>query len=136
MTERVSPMRMGGFRTGGAIALLLAAGVTACNKVPLLAPSGSTINLSASTRTLPVNGSTGLTAFVTESSGTPVQNGTTVRFTTTLGSVSPVETQTTNGLAVANFLAGGIVRRRRNPRHLRRRHRNCHRHRGRAPRPT
>ena len=87
--------------------LLLAAGAAACDKVPLLAPSGSTINLTASTRVLPVNGSTGLTAFVTESGGTPVQNGTTVRFTTTLGSVQPVETQTVNGIAVALFQAGG-----------------------------
>ena len=86
--------------------LLLAAGAAACDKVPLLAPSGSTINLSASTKVLPVNGSTGLTAFVTESGGTPVQNGTTVRFTTTLGSVQPVETQTVNGIAVALFQAG------------------------------
>jgi len=86
--------------------VLLAAGAAACDKVPLLAPSGSTINLSASTKVLPVNGSTGLTAFVTESGGTPVQNGTTVRFTTTLGSVQPVETQTVNGIAVALFQAG------------------------------
>jgi hypothetical protein len=86
--------------------VVLAAGLAACDKVPLLAPTNSTIALSASTRVLPLNGSTGLSAFVTESSGTPVQNGTTVRFTTTLGSVQPVETQTINGLAVATFLAG------------------------------
>jgi hypothetical protein len=35
-----------------------------------------------------------------------VQNGTTVRFTTTLGSVTPVEAQTANGLAIATFQAG------------------------------
>jgi phosphohistidine swiveling domain-containing protein len=35
-------------------------------------------------------------------------NGTTVRFTTTLGSVQPVETQTINGLAVATFQAGNL----------------------------
>lgn len=86
--------------------VVLAAGLAACDKVPLLAPTNSTITLSASARVLPLNGSTGLSAFVTESSGTPVQNGTTVRFTTTLGSVQPVETQTVNGLAVATFLAG------------------------------
>ena len=89
-----------------AIAALLAACCAACDKVPLLAPTNSTIALSASALVVPLNGSTGLTAFVTESSGTPVQNGTTVRFTTTLGSVQPVETQTVNGLAVATFLAG------------------------------
>jgi hypothetical protein len=80
--------------------------VAACDKVPLLAPNNSTINLSANALVVPTNGTTGLTAFVTESSGTPVQNGTTVRFTTTLGTVSPPETQTTNGIAVATFQAG------------------------------
>jgi hypothetical protein len=80
--------------------------VAACDKVPLLAPNNSTINLSANSLIVPTNGTTGLTAFVTESSGTPVQNGTTVRFTTSLGTVSPAETQTTNGIAVATFQAG------------------------------
>lgn len=86
--------------------LLLGTMAVACDKVPLLAPTNSTITLSASARVLPTGGSTGLTAFVTESSGTPVQNGTTVRFTTSLGTVDPAETQTTNGIAVARFVAG------------------------------
>jgi hypothetical protein len=80
--------------------------LAACDKVPLLAPANSSINLSANSLVVPTNGTTGLTAFVTESSGTPVQNGTTVRFTTSLGTVTPVETQTTNGIAVATFQAG------------------------------
>ena len=88
-----------------ALALLVSV-VAACDKVPLLAPTGSLITLSANASTVPTGGSVGLTAFVTESSGTPVQNGTTVRFTTTLGTVSPTETQTTNGIAVATFQAG------------------------------
>ncbi len=89
-----------------ALAVMVAMLTAACDKVPLLAPANSTITLSANTLIVPTNGTTGLTAFVTESSGTPVQNGTTVRFTTTLGTVTPAETQTTNGLAVATFQAG------------------------------
>jgi len=89
-----------------ALAIVLAVLVTGCNKVPLLAPSGSAITLSANSSTVPTNGTVGLTAFVLESSGTPVQNGTTVRFTTTLGTVNPTEAQTTNGVAVATFNAG------------------------------
>src|SRR5689334_25057497 len=85
--------------------VLVVALAAACDKVPLLAPSGSVINLSANATTVPSGGTVGLTAFVTESSGTPVQNGTTVRFTSTLGIVSPSEVQTTNGLAVATFTA-------------------------------
>lgn len=78
----------------------------ACEQVQLLAPTGATITLSAPTRVLPTGGSTEITAFVVEQSGTPVHNGTTVRFTTTLGQVDPVETQTRNGIAVTTFLAG------------------------------
>jgi hypothetical protein len=89
-----------------ALALLLAVLSVGCDKVPLLAPTGSAITLSANSSTVPTNGTVGLTAFVTESSGTPVQNGTTVRFTTTLGTVTPTEAQTTNGVAVATFNAG------------------------------
>ena len=89
-----------------ALVAIVALLTTACDKVPLLAPANSAITLSANSLVVPAGGSTGLTAFVTESSGTPVQNGTTVRFTTTLGSVTPVETQTTNGIAIATFQAG------------------------------
>ena len=89
-----------------ALAIVLAALVAACDKVPLIAPSGSAITLSANSSTVPTNGTVGLTAFVIESSGTPVQNGTTVRFTTTLGTITPSETQTSNGVAVATFNAG------------------------------
>jgi hypothetical protein len=50
---------------------------------------------------------------VTEQSGTPVHNGTTVRFTTTLGRLDPVEAQTRNGVAVTTFFANnssGVAR--------------------------
>jgi len=89
------------------LAALVAGLAGACDEVPLLAPTNSTIALTSGAKVLPLNGSTMLTAFVTESAGTPVQNGTTVRFTTTLGSVQPAEVQTHNGLAVVTFLAGG-----------------------------
>jgi adhesin/invasin len=84
----------------------LAAVVTGCDKAQLLAPTQSTITVSAPTRVLPSNGTTPVTASVLEQAGTPVQNGTTVRFTTTLGRVDPVEVQTTNGLAITTFFAG------------------------------
>lgn len=88
-------------------------GVTAlvavgCDKVQLTAPASSTITLTAPTRMLPTGGSAELSAMVLEQAGTPVQNGTTVRFTTNLGRVEPVETQTRNGLATTTFFAGDM----------------------------
>ncbi|HEU5259301.1 MAG TPA: Ig-like domain-containing protein [Vicinamibacterales bacterium] len=92
--------------TTSALAIVLAMLLAACDKVPLIAPSGSAITLSANSTTVPTNGTVGLTAFVIESGGTPVQNGTSVRFTTTLGTITPSDAQTTNGVAVATFNAG------------------------------
>ena len=92
--------------TTSALAIVLAMLLAACDKVPLIAPSGSAITLSANSTTVPTNGTVGLTAFVIESGGTPVQNGTSVRFTTTLGTITPSDAQTANGVAVATFNAG------------------------------
>lgn len=78
----------------------------ACSKVPLFAPSQSTITLTAGQRVLPINGTVEVTAIVVEPSGTPVQNGTVVRFSTSLGRVDPVEVETRNGVATTTFSAG------------------------------
>ena len=88
------------------ISLTLALMAAGCDKAQLLAPTGSTVTLTAGSIVLPTGGTTQVTAFVSESSGTPVQNGTMVRFTTNLGQVDPVEVQTSNGYAVASFMAG------------------------------
>lgn len=93
-----------------ALALVVVAG---CDKAQLLAPTQSSISITPGTRVLPPNGSTEVMAVVTEQSGTPVHNGTTVRFTTTLGHLDPVEAQTRNGVAVTTFFANnssGIAR--------------------------
>jgi hypothetical protein len=92
-----------GFSRKMALLIVAASIAPACDKVPLLAPSGSSITVTAPTSVLPVGGSTEITAFVMESSSTPVQNGTTVRFLTNLGTVSPVEAQTRNGVATTTF---------------------------------
>src|SRR5258707_206348 len=75
---------------------LLTAGVltTACDRVPLLAPSGSSITLTAAASTLPLNGTTQVIAQVLEAGGTPPQDGTLVTFLTTLGSMIPPEAET------------------------------------------
>lgn len=90
----------------GILLLIAMTTASACDRVQLLAPTNSTITVSAPTRLLASGGSAEITAFVLEESGTPVQNGTTVRFSSTLGRVDPVESQTLNGLAFTMFFAG------------------------------
>ena len=91
-----------------AAVLSLAALVTvACEKVPLLAPTGSTITLTSATTALPVNGTSDLIATILESAGTPPHSGTLITFTTSLGSVQPSEARTdASGRVIVKFLAG------------------------------
>lgn len=77
-----------------------------CDKASLLGPIGSSISLTAASQVVPPGGSTQLTAILLENSGQPVPNGTTVRFTTSLGRIEPFEAQTRNGVATAMFVAG------------------------------
>ncbi len=84
-----------------------------CDKAQLLAPTQSTITVTAATTLLSSSGETDISAVVVEQAGTPVQNGTTVRFTTNLGRIDPVEVQTRNGLAATRFFANnssGVAR--------------------------
>lgn len=92
------------------LCVLAAIAVTliSCERVPLTSPTGSTITLSVDREVLPLNGQATVRAVVTESSGTPVHNGTQVTFSTTLGSFDPLDAKTVNGVATTTFLAGGI----------------------------
>ena len=92
---------------------LAALAAAACDKAQLLAPTQSTITITAATTLLPSSGETEVAAVVVEQAGTPVQNGTTVRFTTNLGRVDPAEAQTRNGVATTRFFANdssGVAR--------------------------
>jgi hypothetical protein len=102
--------------------------------MPLLAPSGTVITIFPATTTVPLNGEVEIVATVIENgttaappstgngngqtpttttgtsstgAGTPVQNGTLVSFTTTIGRIEPREARTQNGEVRVRFMAGG-----------------------------
>jgi hypothetical protein len=87
-------------------ALLVAA--SACDKVPLTAPTRSTISLYASASQVALNGTIDVTATVIEPSGTAVHNGTLVTFTTTLGRIEPPEARTNGGRVTVKFYSGTV----------------------------
>jgi adhesin/invasin len=87
--------------------LALVASMTGCTRVPLTAPTKSIITLYASNPSAP-DGSINLLATVIEEAGTPVQNGTLVTFTTTLGRLDPTSAMTTNGQARVKFFSDGL----------------------------
>lgn len=85
---------------------LAAAFCAACEKVPLLAPTESTVVLTVNTTTVPVNGTAEVIATVIESAGTAAHNGTSVYFTSSFGTMEPAEGRTEGGRAIAIFRAG------------------------------
>src|SRR5438132_8502724 len=82
-------------------------GISSCDKLPLLAPSQSTITLTTTNTVVQSNGTAQISAAILEQAGTPVQNGTTVTFTTTLRTVSPTQARTINGVATTEFIGNG-----------------------------
>jgi PKD repeat protein len=91
----------------GAACLVLALPLAGCDKAPLTAPTKSAVTLFANNTVVALNGSVEITANVIEDGGTPVQNGTQVVFTTTLGSLDPSEARTNGGRATVRLNAGG-----------------------------
>ncbi len=89
-----------------ALGLLAACASAACDKVPLTAPTGSTVTLFSNTTIVPVNGAAEITATVIEAGGTQVQNGTLVTFTTTIGQLDPGEARTRDGRVTVRLMAG------------------------------
>src|SRR5215813_9162248 len=98
----------------------------ACDKVPLLAPTGTVITLLPVTTTVSLNSEVDIIATVIENgttsttgggtaatptsragAGTPVQNGTVITFTTTLGRIEPSDARTHNGQVTVKLITGG-----------------------------
>jgi hypothetical protein len=90
-----------------AASLAVLAVLAACDKVPLTAPTKSTIALYATGASVAANGWVDIVATVTEDAGTPVQNGTVVTFTTTLGVIAPAEARTNGGKVTVKLSADG-----------------------------
>ena len=86
--------------------VVLSAAVLGCDTAPLTAPTDSAVTLFANQTVVALNGSVEITANVTEPGGVPVQNGTQVNFTTTLGSLQPAEARTSGGRATVRLNAG------------------------------
>src|SRR5712691_9177221 len=105
--KMVSVSMISGFRVLHVALGVLAMTTIACQRVALLAPAGSTITLTTLATTLPLSGTTNLIAQVIEPAGTPPQRGTLVTFTTSLGTIEPVEAETDpGGRVLVTFNAG------------------------------
>ncbi len=81
---------------------------TACERALMVAPSNALMSLSAESFTLANNSSTTITAILTDSAGSAVADGTLVLFRSTLGSMDPTTSNTSNGRAFAKLVAGNL----------------------------
>ena len=95
-----------GITVRAAAVAALGLSATTCQDVYLTAPPGSTISVTANPTFVSSHGgpagTSELTAFVIEAAGTPVADGTTIFWTTDLGTVDR-ETRTRNGFTRAKF---------------------------------
>jgi len=89
-----------------AFSIVVGGFLVGCDKAPLTAPTDSAVTLFANNTVVALHGSVEITASVTEPGGVPVQNGTQVVFTTTLGSIEPAEARTSSGRATVRLNAG------------------------------
>src|SRR5215471_3970023 len=100
--------------------------VASCSKMPLLAPTGTVITLLPEATSVSLNSQSTIVATVIENgvatsggngsgtttasrsgAGTPVQNGTQITFTTTLGQIQPSTASTHDGQAQVTLITGG-----------------------------
>lgn len=95
------------FHSRSLLVLLLAGSMLGCDKVPLTSPTGSTVTLTISSTSIPINGTARVTAAVIESSGTAVHDGTMVTFVGALGNFAPPEAPTVGGVARTTFTGTG-----------------------------
>lgn len=108
------------------LAVAIPLGVVSCDKVPLLAPTGTVITLLSTSNSVSLNSSatiiatviengqaagtgtgTGVTTTTTSGAGTPVQNGTLISFTTTIGRIEPADARTHNGQVSVQLMTTG-----------------------------
>lgn len=108
------------------LAVAIPLGVVSCDKVPLLAPTGTVLTLLAAADTAQLNSSVDIIATAIENgqassgtgtgtgttetrtgAGTPVQNGTVITFTTTIGQIEPTEARTHNGQVTVKLITTG-----------------------------
>jgi hypothetical protein len=94
-------------RTAALAGLLLAATWVGCEEGTPVAPSGAILRISASPTRISKSGTSNITVVVSRSNGNPVNPGTEVRLSTSLGTVDPVVATDDAGIAHAILRGDG-----------------------------
>ena len=81
--------------------------VMGCDKVGPTAPSGTILSVSANPSRIALNGSSTVTVIGRKPDGTPLNKGTEIRLSATLGSITSIVTTDSSGTATATFQSNG-----------------------------
>lgn len=96
------------YRVASSLLLLLSLlPALGCDKASPVAPGGTILSVSASPARIPLRGESTVTIIGRKPDGNPLNDGTEVRLTASLGSIEPVVTVDRNGVATATFRSDG-----------------------------
>jgi hypothetical protein len=84
-------------------AVLVLLPVLGCDKASPVAPSGTTLSVSANPSSISLNGTSTITVIGRQPNGNPLNPGTEVRFSADRGSIDPLATIQSGGVATATF---------------------------------
>jgi hypothetical protein len=87
------------------LAVLVFLPVLGCDKASPVAPSGTTLSISANPSSVSLNGTSTITVIGRQPNGNPLNPGTEIIFSADKGSIDPIATIQSNGVATATFHA-------------------------------
>ena len=80
-----------------------------CDKATPVAPNGTILAISANPTKIAINGTSTITVIGRKPDGNPLNPGTEIRLTASLGSIDTIVTTDSNGTATAIFRANGVL---------------------------
>lgn len=89
--------------------VLAVAGLAACDKASPVAPAGTVLSVTANPTQIPANGASQVRVVALRSNGTPVNPGTQIRMSTTLGTIDPLVEVGDDGVAVGTLQGDGRI---------------------------
>lgn len=89
--------------------VLAVAGLAACDKASPVAPAGTVLSVTANPTQIGANGTSQVRVVALRSNGTPVNPGTQIRMSTTLGTIDPLVEVGDGGVAVGTLQGDGRI---------------------------
>lgn len=89
--------------------VLAVAGLAACDKASPVAPAGTVLSVTANPTQIPANGASQVRVVALRSNGTPVNPGTQIRMSTSLGTIDPLVEVGEGGVALGTLQGDGRI---------------------------